>query len=327
MRRCATSVRQRGAAILLAMLTVTLVATFAAAALWQQWRAVEVEGAERARIQSSWVLTGALDWARLILREDARSGGADHLAEPWALPLQEARLSTFLAADTSNTGGDSEAGANAFLSGEVTDLQSRMNIMGLVNGGQVSLTGLRSFSKLFETLGLPPQQLQALAENLRFASDTSAENKSGGFAMLMPQRMEQLAWLGLSPQVVKALEPFVTILPAATPVNLNTASAEVIYASIPDLDMADAQRLVAQRERSHFRTLAEAGQLIPELSGQINDGGHSIASRYFEVRGRLRLDQVIVEERSLLQRDGLDVKTLWRERVQSPEPPQQQAAR
>ena len=31
--------RQRGAALLTAMLTVTLVATFAAAALWQQWRA------------------------------------------------------------------------------------------------------------------------------------------------------------------------------------------------------------------------------------------------------------------------------------------------
>jgi len=89
--------KQTGAALLMAMLTVTLVATFASAAMWQQWRSVEVETAERSRVQASWVLTGALDWARLILREDARSGGADHLAEPWAVPLQEARLSTFLA--------------------------------------------------------------------------------------------------------------------------------------------------------------------------------------------------------------------------------------
>ena len=87
--------RQRGAALLLAMLTVTLVATLSAAALWQQWRSVEVESAERARVQSGWILNGALDWARLILREDARTGGADHLAEPWAVGLQEARLSTF----------------------------------------------------------------------------------------------------------------------------------------------------------------------------------------------------------------------------------------
>jgi len=41
--------RQRGAALLAAMLTVTLVATFAATALWQQWRSVEVEAAERRR--------------------------------------------------------------------------------------------------------------------------------------------------------------------------------------------------------------------------------------------------------------------------------------
>ena len=41
------STRQRGAALLAAMLTVTLVATFAAAALWQQWRSIEVETAER----------------------------------------------------------------------------------------------------------------------------------------------------------------------------------------------------------------------------------------------------------------------------------------
>ena len=33
---------QRGAALLIAMLTVALVATFAAASLWQQWRGVEV---------------------------------------------------------------------------------------------------------------------------------------------------------------------------------------------------------------------------------------------------------------------------------------------
>jgi len=74
--------RQRGAALLLAMLTVTLVATFAAAALWQQWRAVEVETAERARMQSAWMLSGALDWGRLILREDARASRTDHLASP-----------------------------------------------------------------------------------------------------------------------------------------------------------------------------------------------------------------------------------------------------
>ena len=87
---------QRGAALLTAMIIVTLVATLAASMVWQQWRAVRVEAGERAREQSAWILAGALDWAKLILREDAPQ--MDHLGEPWAVPLAEARLSTFLAA-------------------------------------------------------------------------------------------------------------------------------------------------------------------------------------------------------------------------------------
>ncbi len=59
-RRAAARGQQAGAALLAAMLTVTLVASFAAAAMWQQWRSVEVETAERARIQAAWILIGAL---------------------------------------------------------------------------------------------------------------------------------------------------------------------------------------------------------------------------------------------------------------------------
>jgi hypothetical protein len=64
------------------MIIVTLVATLAASMVWQQWRAVQVEGAERARAQSAWILAGALDWARLILKEDARSGAGANARRP-----------------------------------------------------------------------------------------------------------------------------------------------------------------------------------------------------------------------------------------------------
>jgi general secretion pathway protein K len=63
-RRSTSRQPQRGAALLLAMLIVTLVATLAAGMVWQQWRAIEVEGAERARTQASWLVQGAVDWAR-----------------------------------------------------------------------------------------------------------------------------------------------------------------------------------------------------------------------------------------------------------------------
>lgn len=303
--------RQYGAALLAAMLTVSLVATFATAALWNQWRSVEVEAADRTRVQATWILTGALDWSRLILREDARSGGADHLAEPWAVPLQEARLSTFLAADPSNTMDND--GDTTFLSGEIVDMQSLLNVANLrdPNGG-LSQADLLAFGRMFDLLGLPQSQLTRMAENLRFASDSNAGNLSGGQAPLLPQRVEQLTWLGLPPQTIATLRPYVTILPDRTPVNLNTAPAEVIYAVGSALGMADAKRLVAVRESQHFRSVVDASRQVP--AGAFASGTVDVRSRFFEVRGRLRMDNVVIEERSLVRRDARgDVRTVQRE--------------
>ena len=305
---------QRGAALLMAMLTVTLVASFAATALWQQWRAVEIETAERGRVQAAWILTGALDWSRLILREDA--GVSDDLSEPWAVPLQEARLSSFLAADKNSSASDSaDNQLDVFLSGQIEDMQSRLNVNNLIVGNKVSAPDLLLFTRLFELLGLPQSELSKLAENLRNASDQTAQNASAAIAPLLPQRIEQLAWLGLAPASIARLRPYVCVLPERTPVNLNTASVEVIYASIPDLQMAQAQRLVDARARSPFRDLQQASRLIPALPGGLSGGNHGVTTRFFEVRGRLRMENMLIEERSLVQRINREVKTLWRERA------------
>lgn len=297
--------RSRGAALLTAMLTVALVATFAAAALWQQWRSIEVETAERARVQSAWILTGALDWARLILREDRNN--IDHLGEPWAVPLQEARLSSFLAADRNATAEPGPEVLEAFLSGQVIDLQSLLNVNNLLEAdGKLSNTGITSFARLFEVLGLPQAELERMAENLRFASDASAGNRSSPMAPLRPQRVEQLVWLGLSPQTVATLQPYITVLPGRTAVNLNTASAEVIYASAHQLSMAEAQMLVTERERTPFRSNSDAYKLLAQGAPATPPGQFevSVASRFFEIRARLRLEDLVVEERSVLERSG-----------------------
>jgi len=305
--------RQAGAALLTAMLTVALVASLAAGALWQQWRSVEVETAERARVQSLWLLTGALDWARLILREDGRAGGADYLSEPWAVPLAEAQLSSFLAADKNSAPDDDASAAHAFLSGMISDLQARLNVANLVDSGKVSEPALKAFAKLFEVLGLPQSELLALAENLRLARDTNPETASPS-ASLLPQRVDQLVWLGLSPRSLEVLRPYITLLPVRTPVNLNTAAAIVLYACIPSLAMAQAQRLVSMRQTAHFRSLADVTAQLGQTTAPLNEVQHSVNSRFFEVHGRLRLDQAVVEEYSAVQRDGVDVKTLWRDR-------------
>ncbi len=309
--------KQLGAAILAAMLMVTLVASIAAAAAWQQWRAVEVESAQRGRVQATWMLVGALDWARLILREDAKAGGADHLGEPWAVPLEEAKLATFISAD-GTTSDRAEDITQSYVSGRITDLQGRLNVRNLVDNGSVSAVALRQFGRLYELLGLPDEELQRLAENLRFALDASPDNGNSVRAPLMPQRYVQLGWLGLSPRSQSLLAPYATLLPERTPLNVNTAPTEVIFASLEEPDMALARRLVTARAQAPFKTLGEASRMLNDVPGQLAPEHHSVTSRYFEVQGRLRLDDLLLQERTLVVRNGIEARALWRERLAVP---------
>jgi general secretion pathway protein K len=298
---------QNGAALLMAMLLVTLVATLSAGVLWLQWRQVEVESAERQRSQLSWLITGAMDWSRLILREDGlsvQSGATDHLGEPWALPVQESRLSTFLSLDKQSREGDPEV----FLSGRITDAQSRLNLNSLMDGARLVPEVLAQWVRLFTLLQLPRSELELLMRQWPLAM---AEGPDGP---LRPQRVQQLVWLGLSQASVARLQPFVTVLPEATPVNLHTAPLEVLLACLPALDTGTAQRFVLQREQRHFATFDEVRKALGPAAAQLSERRHALRSSYFEVTGQLRIEQQRQTERALVRRSGPHVSVVWRER-------------
>ncbi len=312
------TLRARGAALLAAMLTVTLVATIAATAVWQQWRNLEVEGAERTRVQAAWLLLGGLDFSRHVLRQDARtSGGVDSLSEPWAVPLAEARLSTFLQASNNQTNVDDSTidAAQAFLSGAIVDAQSRLNIRNLVDSDQLNPVAVKQFSRLFERLGLPGAQLTVLSQAALQAM--RGQNRPEN-APLTPSTFKELAWWGLPPSTLAVLEPYVSLLPAKTKLNINTASATVLWAAIDGLDFATAQQIVQQRQTTVFDRVSDLSGRYPKNEAITAAAGNTalldVSSAYFDVWVRLRFDDLAVQERSLVYRQGLSVKTVVRER-------------
>jgi general secretion pathway protein K len=310
----------RGAALLVAMVLLSVVATLAAGMVWQQWRAVQIESAERSRAQTAWLLVGALDWARLILREDARSGKVTSLNEPWATPLAEARLSSFLAVDRDNN-ADADAGPEAFLAGAISDAQSRYNLRNLVAENQVAPAQLAALQRLCSSVGLGPDTADQLASGLLAASRADGANSATGSttstnsagAPLAPQQMADLTWLGLDAASIERLSSVAVLLPAPTPINLNTASREVMAAVVPGLDLGSADRLVQARARRPLRTLADATEVLgPGIP--LTEGVVDVRSAYFEVRGRLRLEQRVLELQSLVQRrSGLQVVAIQRQ--------------
>jgi len=314
---------QNGAALLSAMLVVTLVASLSSAALWLQWRQVELETAERGRAQSLWLMTGAMDWTRLVLAEDARSAqGADHLGEPWALPVQESKLSTFLSQDRQWREGDPEV----FLSGQIVDAQSRLNLASLLEDGKPAPAAVAAWTRLFARLDLPQTELQLLLQGWtqavaasRQSTATQATTQAASpvtvDAPLPPQRLDQLGWLGLSSTTLERLRPYATVLPVATPVNLNTASELVLQAVVPGLDAASARQGVQRRNAKPWMTLQEAAEALGMAGRTLDERQHSVRSRYFEIHGRMRLEQTVQQERALVEREGSQTRMVWRTRA------------
>ena len=243
----------------------------------------------------------------------------DHLGEPWATPLAEARLSSFLAADRDAT-ADSEV--EAFLAGAITDAQARYNLRNLFSDDGKALPAEReTLSRLCATAGLRGDETERLMYGLASAwrAGSAAAPGAGASAagtnpstagpatsadesnrVLPLQRFEHLSWLGLEPAALQALRPLVDVLPTRTPVNLNTAPREVL-AAVLGVDTGTAEQLVQARQRRAFDQLDQARALLPPGTA-LEATRVSVGSSYFEVRGRLRLEDRVLEERSLVRR-------------------------
>ena len=312
---------QRGSAILTAMLLVTLVASLSAAALWQQWRAIETESVLRSQVQARWVVQGALDWSRRVLKDD--DNNFDHLGEPWAIPLRDLPLAAFLAAQSGAADAGTDAGEvamqDAKLSGAVTDLQARLNLNSLVlPGGAPHEPSVQAFTRLFDSLQLPRAELNLLVQQLRLAKTLQDPNQAAAEPVpLLPRTLAQAVWLGLSAGTVERLRPFVTVLPQATAVNLNTATAEVLAAAIATLPLSEARRVVVLRAKTPFQTLDAARRAMNLDPTALLETQHSVSSGYFAVQAQLRLEGLNIATQALVWRNAKtrEVSVLWQDSI------------
>ena len=332
--------RQSGAALLIALLIMTLVATLAAGMVWLQWRGIEVETAERARTQGEWLLNASLDWGNLILRSSIRTNSYkdDDLGQPWATPLAETKLSSFLSADGSH---NADGGPEAYLSGQITDATSKYNLYNLLvdqnkTNNVTPTSEIVRLQILFRAIGVSPDVATTIADGLRdsWGSQQHPAAPPGGQAtptnsVLMPVQVDDLVWLGVDPKVVKQIEPFVQLIPLVSQgtlatVNANTAPAEVLMAACPVLTRAQAEQIILQRRQQPFQTVAAVTSnlgLGPSgcaiATGQQPDAIFDVKSQFFEIFGQLRYEQHVIRERSVIMRGGPydPIKVLRRERL------------
>ena len=271
--------------------------------MWRQSIAVRKVENQDALGQARWLARSSLEWARLILLQDARTSAVDHLGEIWAVPLAETRVTDDLAASQSSTSSPSSRDQTssvfadndaAFVSGRMRDAQSRINLTGLSNGEQIDEQRLATLSRLLEVVGAKTELAKAIAE--RMGSAPRPDN----FDRLMK---ELIASAVLDAATADRLRPYLDVLPVPTPVNLNTAPPEVLAACIQDLPLDAARALARSREQAWFNQVGDAAARLPGTSGQVSVSHVSVSSNFFEVEGRVRVGRAELEIVALLERE------------------------
>jgi len=218
-----TSRRQRGVALITAVLMVALATMLAVDVGFRGFLDQRRAGTLFALDQGFQVALGAEAWAADFLKKDLQDSQTDHLGEVWARPLPPLPID----------GGTVE--------GRLEDMQGRCNINNLINtDGTTNEEAVKQLERILAMLEIEPAWAVAIA-------DWIDQDTQPGF----PDGAEDSVYTGLDPPHLTAnmpvtrvsellvlpqfgaerflkLKPFVTALPVGTRVNVCTASGVVL---------------------------------------------------------------------------------------------------
>ena len=285
-RHSPAAAKQRGMAIISALLIAAVVAVIAGAMLTRQSVFTRSLEAEQSRVQGQWLLLGGLERSRQMLWEARQKDVLTRLDQPWA----RAQVGVF--------------------EGRIDDEQGKFNLRNLVNRQQPDAEQLQSFERLCRTLGVAPAVSRRISQ--RVIASYEQNGQPAKYPML--RSLDDLSGLeGLTPEVLQRLQAYVSVLPGNTWVNGNTASAEVLSAVVPQLSLSQAHGLVAERDNGHW--FINRGDFVNRLhlpQVELEAVQVGITSEWFRLQGQARRERRRVTIDALLHRpEDREPRVIW----------------
>lgn len=293
--------RQRGVALLTAMLIVAIVAIAGSTMLTQMNFAMHRSGNIWLDEQAWWYGVGVERWLGTILRRDAQNSEIDTLNEAWARDVDVLPI---------------EGGG---ISGRVIDLQGRFNVNNLAAANPER--AIQQFSRLMRIVAeTDPVTARTVAQSARdwIDADIQPTRPDGAednyYLGLNPayrtgnQRMisasELRAVRGMNAELFRALEPYITALPEPTAINVNTATAPVLASLAEGIDLSTAKTLVEKRKEQPWENPREFLQegALAGLGDTVQTQDISVSSRYFGASGTVTISRVQLNFHSVLVR-------------------------
>ncbi|MFS2064396.1 type II secretion system minor pseudopilin GspK [Duganella sp. CT11-72] len=289
--------RQRGVAVVTALLLTALSVTLVTGIFWQQQILVRGMEGQRLHLQGKLIARAAVDPARLTLLEAASQDNVTTLDGGWTAPLLEDRLDRFLGQGPEQ-GLEQGWEQGGRLAQHIVDAQGCFNLRNLAGANGIDLFQVTAFSRLLAALKLDA----GLAFRIGEAIVKSQRE------MEIRQLDDLLAVPGMSADAIERLRDFVVVLPVPTPVNVNTASAEVLT-SVVNFSLQDARALIARRSQAHFKGPSDFAFRLNDKE-TLEGVNYQVSSDYFLVHSTLTLARATLRTQALIRRSG-DAALVW----------------
>lgn len=297
--------RQRGVALLVALLVVAL-ATLLIASLLDSGQLALARTRNLVRGEQANAYEHGLEaYAAKVLADDGTAGN-DTNNDAWAVPLPP----------TPVLGGT--------ISGTMRDMNGCFNLNNLKLDTNNTQVWLQRFRRLLVNLQLQPGIADAVAEWVGAPNGSNERSIGDGvylgrapayraanapFADISELRLVA----GVDAHTFGVLRPYVCALPTKTTLNINTASLPVLMSLLPGITQDVAAR-VYENHQANWKDVATAMNEWRKAGvtvGPTDPRGLGVQSEYFMARAQIELDGIDFIYTSLLQRrKGIHV--LWR---------------
>jgi general secretion pathway protein K len=288
--------RQRGTALITAILVVALATAIAASLTWDlfldQRRAFGRITVDQGLMYS----LGAEAWAKKILQDDAQDNQVDHPGEAWATQITPLPIE----------GGQ--------IQGRIEDLNGRFNLNNLIDAaGATDPVAVENFQRLLTALELDTRLANRLgdwfdrdlepnfpdgAEDSEYLSRSPPFRTANRPITSVSELMLVYPELGQSGYA--RLRPYVTALPRGTRININTALPEVLLTAAEELGYREAERIVMDRPDTGWESLEQLGDIVPAEA----QGALGTSSNWFRLSVRVDIGTQRFTMYSLLHRDA-----------------------
>ncbi len=306
--RAQAPIKQRGVALLIALVVLAIAATLSTAMIWSRELDVRRFANIKQGDQALEYALGAEAWAEQILRRDFQSNSSiTDLIQDWAMQLPSLPVQ----------GGS--------VTGRLEDLQGLFNVNNLAsNNAPEAAAALAQFQRLLVNLNLDPDIANAVRDWVNTGDQPHYPGgaKDDFYSRLDPpyitaeQPMTSISELllvkGVTPQVYAALLPYVCALPLQVPgsqpgqilnalaININTAPAAVLASLNSGITASAAEAAVQTRMQQPYQSLNDLTRLwnISPAAGVQT----SLTSSYFQLTAQVKIGSTQITLYSLLYR-------------------------